>query len=145
MKKSKTAWVQHLNRWVSSRWMVWQSMEFTIQWHGKLIFWCSLIGENLHRVFPCNFFGKNLNNASRKNARQKIIKKHLVQKRVEGSSPISLSLSKRKKNKKRLESSVSILSKEILTRLNPFLRLNFLALDVWKFQTKEHHGKLWSV
>ena len=42
------------------------------------------IWTNLHRVFPCNFFGKNLNNASRKNARQKIIKKHLVQKRVEG-------------------------------------------------------------
>ena len=42
------------------------------------------IWTNLHRVSPCNFFGKNLNNASRKNARQKIIKKRLVQKRVEG-------------------------------------------------------------
>ena len=42
------------------------------------------IWTNLHKILPCNFFGKNLNNASRKNARQKIIKKHLVQKRVEG-------------------------------------------------------------
>ena len=41
----------------------------------------------------------------------------------------SLSLSKRKKNQNHLESSVSI-----------FLRLNFLARDVLKFQTKEHHG-----
>ena len=74
---------------------------------------------------PAIFFGKNLNNASWKNARQKIIKKHLMQKIVE----FSLSLSKRKKNQNHLESSVSI-----------FLRLNFLARDVWKFQTKEHHG-----
>ena len=72
---------------------------------------------------PATFFGKNLNNASWKNARQKKIKKHLMQ-----IVNFSFTL-KKKKNQNHLESSVSI-----------FLRLNFLARDVWKFQTKENHG-----
>ena len=72
---------------------------------------------------PATFFGKNLNNASWKNARQKKIKKHLMQ-----IVNFSFTL-KKKKNQNHLESSVSI-----------FSRLNFLARDVWKFQTKENHG-----
>ena len=72
---------------------------------------------------PATFFGKNLNNASWKNARQKKIKKHLMQ-----IVNFSFTL-KKKKNQNHLESSVSI-----------FLRLYFLARDVWKFQTKENHG-----
>ena len=72
---------------------------------------------------PATFFGKNLNNASWKNARQKKIKKHLMQ-----IVNFSFTL-KKKKNQNHPESSVSI-----------FLRLNFLARDVWKFQTKENHG-----